>query len=36
MKSFREKFDEQRKYEKQQEMRRVFARARAKELSKED
>ena len=36
MKDFREKFDEQRKYEKQQEMRRAFARARAKELSKED
>lgn len=34
IKSFREKFDEQRKYEKQREMRRILARAKA--LSKEE
>ena len=34
IKSFREKFDEQRKYEKQREMRKILARAKA--LSKED
>lgn len=36
IKALREEFDEQRKYEKQQRMRRAMAQVRAKELSKEE
>lgn len=36
IKYFREKFDEQKNYEKQQKLRRAMAQARAKALSKEE